>query len=327
MRALGLSRCENRRDSGLLDEVPRVDAREAITDLLQGDGGMRAAVLAKLSDLSIADVQSIEQLWNAGSDERKAKLVDSLRELAEDNVEYNFNRLFLMALTDPVPEIRASAVEGLWEDDDPYVMDLLETVLTEDPSIEVRSAAARSLSRFAYQAAAGGLDGARESELRDRLVSVIEHTPPESRLHMHSVETLAYIPSEPRLEGYISSLYRLEDEDTQASALLAMGRSMDARWHDTIRQELSHSAAKVRFQAARAAGETELAKAVPLLARLCADSDIEVREAALWALGQIGTMEATRVLAAVIENADNEEIREAAQQALGDASYSSSLHW
>jgi HEAT repeat protein len=76
----------------------------------------------------------------------------------------------------------------------------------------------------------------------------------------------------------------------------------------------------MRFEAARACGELELHEAIPKLAMLAEDEDIEVRQAALWALGRIGGPEARRILLTHIES-DVEVIREAAEEALEELTF------
>ena len=41
-----------------------------------------------------------------------------LIEMAEDNLDADFNSLFRLSLKDEDAEVRAKAIEGLWESDD-----------------------------------------------------------------------------------------------------------------------------------------------------------------------------------------------------------------
>ena len=294
---------------------------ETVRDLLLGGGGIRTSALAGLSDLSPAEVEEITPIWREAPVERRRQLVNELRDLAEDNIEYNYKRLFLLALTDPDPPVRATAVEGLWAEEGPVVLDRLQDLLRSDRHPEVRASAAAALGRFAYLAEVGRLDPSRVEQLQELLRRVLRDAPDDSELQMRVLESLAYFAGEPVVPEYIGRLYREGDEEGQASALVAMGRSMDHRWDRAIIQELDSDSPRLRFQAARAAGEMELEESVPELTRLIEEPDAELRDSAIWALGQIGSPRATDVLKR-LANDDDDATREAAEVALGEAMYS-----
>jgi HEAT repeat protein len=56
------------------------------------------------------------------------------------------------------------------------------------------------------------------------------------------------------------------------------------------------------------------------LLRLIGDEDIEIRDAAVWALGRIGGREARRALKACCAS-DDEDLREAAEDALAELDF------
>jgi hypothetical protein len=92
--------------------------------------------------------------------------------------------------------------------------------------------------------------------------------------------------------------YYDENERMRISAVVGMGRSCDKRWAKAILTEMENTLAVMRYEAALASGELGLRQAVPLLAGLIDDADSQVREAAIHALGQIGSEEAKQVLMA-----------------------------
>jgi HEAT repeat protein len=109
----------------------------------------------------------------------------------------------------------------------------------------------------------------------------------------------------------------------QISAVFAMGRTYDEQWGDYVRQQLDSEDPEMRYEAARAAGELELEDAVPGLARLALDSDREIKEVAIWSLGEIGSREATRVLERLATEAKrlgDDDLLEAIEDALASAS-------
>lgn len=297
------------------------DLRTTLRDVLAG-GPMRAAELASLSDVVPAELQESAAAWQHASPTRRRALLAELRTLAEDNIEYNFKNVFLFALGDPDPEVRQAAVDGLWEEESPLVLDRLQVILFSDTSADVRTAAATALSRFAYQGAVGDLSASRAEQLQEVLRRSLLEAPDGGDLQLRLLEALAYYEDEPVVQEYIARLHREGDEDEQAAALLSMGRTLDPRWGATVREELDNQSPSLRFHAARAAGDLGLTEAVPSLSRMAEDEeeDPEVRGNAVWALGQIGTRPALDVLRGVA-GGDNEELREAAEEALGEAVY------
>lgn len=281
---------------------------------------MRATELAALSDLAPDQAQEAEALWASAPVERRRRLLREVRNLAEDNIEYNFKNVYLLGLGDGDAEVRREAVEGLWEDESSGVLHRLQELLLSDRSLEVRASAAAALGRFAYRAAVGDLPPARADQLQETLRRTLADAPDGSELQMRALEGLSYFHDDPVVAEYIGRLYREGDEEEQASALVAMGRSMQPRWEPAVAQELDNDDPRVRFQAARAAGEMRLPRTVPALSRLAEEDDPEVRNSAIWALGQIGTKGATDALRALAADG-SEDVREACEEALGEAMY------
>src|SRR5262245_23694739 len=104
--------------------------------------------LARLSGLSAGQIAQFRRAWNQIGQERRRGIARGLVELAEDNVELDFNDVFRSLLDDPDAEVRTSAVEGLWEDDHRSTGEALVRLARLDPDAAVRAAAASSLGRF-----------------------------------------------------------------------------------------------------------------------------------------------------------------------------------
>lgn len=279
------------------------------------------AALAGLSDLGPRELAELGVVWRETPPNVRQRVLAMIRELAEDNVEYNFKRVYLLALHDPAPDVRVAAVEGLWEEESAEVLGRLKDLLRSDGAPEVREAAASALGRFAYRCAVGDRSPTECEQLQESLRRALLEAPDGSGLQMRVTESLAYFSEEPLLAEFIARLYREGGEEEQASALIAMGRSMDPRWRAAILQELESDSSLLRFHAIRATGEMGLKDSAPALARLLEDEDdLEVQQAVIWALGQIGTEQATRVLKSVVSNS-SDELREAAEEALDEAMY------
>jgi HEAT repeat protein len=134
-----------------------------------------------------------------------------------------------------------------------------------------------------------------------------------------ALEALAYF-DRPEVSEIIELAYQDEEDIMRLSAVFAMGRSADEEWSEQVLDELEREDPAMRYEAARAAGELLIAEAVPLLSRMVADPDLEVRVVAAWALGQIGGPEAQRVLQICLEAGD-EALREAAEEALDEIEF------
>ena len=107
-----------------------------------------------------------------------------------------------------------------------------------------------------------------------------------------------------------------------------MGCTYDDRWSEIIMQEIESDDAEIRYEAARAAGSLELEEAIPKLARLALDDDREILEVAIWSLGEIGGNEAMRILNLLAEKAedeDDQDLIQAIDEAIGNATLMSML--
>lgn len=297
---------------------------QLLREALHGRETPRTGTLAGLSDLGSDQIAQLQPLWWGAPANRRRLVLSRLRELAEENVEYNFKSVFLLALADADPESRTAAVDGLWEEESSIVLQRLEVVLLGDRSPEVRACAATALGRFAYRAAVGDLSLLVSEHLHELLRRELNEASDGTEMQMRLLETLSYFAADPLVAEYIGRLYREGGEEEQASAIVAMGRSMDPRWRGAVIQELDSDSPRLRFYAAHAAGEMRAPESVPVLRRLLDEDDAEIRHSAVWALGQIGNQPATEVLKAVITNG-SDDMREAAEVALDEALYSGEL--
>jgi len=229
-------------------------------------------------------------------------------------------------LDDDDSEVRASAIEGLWENTSTTLLHQLLRLMRSDPAPQVRAAATISLSRFAYQAELAEIDTRDGQALRDGLLAMINDARQPLEVRRRALESAGYFGSIDEIQRQIELAYTSDEQLLRESALVAMGRSMLERWLPTIGRELTSPSPALRYEAARAAGEmgedarTLLAKLAPLLN----DHDSEVALAAIWALGQVGGDSAKRVLQQVHKSED-ETRRQAAADALEELSLGENL--
>ncbi len=271
-------------------------------------------ILLALSDLEGERLDLWQSTWHNLPADRRASLIEQLRELAEEDIEADFRTLFRIGLGDPDERVRLASVEGLFEDEHPSLIPLLIGLLRDDPSQTVRAAAAESLGRFVYSGEMDRLSDARRSQVYAALMRALLTSPENSIVHRRALESLAYVSNE-EVDLQIREAYQSEDDLLRLSAIIAMGRSNNRAYRDIVRSELHSVSPAVRRRAAEASGELEDEDAVPALAQLLDDPDEEVRFAALDALALIGGSEAEKLLRTAVES-DDEAMAEYAEQAL-----------
>jgi HEAT repeat protein len=287
--------------------------REQIEKLREG-GKPTVASLKFLSDLGSEDRAVLHDEWPKLPTNIRLRVVSSLATIAEDNIDYDFRRVFLNALEDEEAEVRCKAIEGLIEDHSTLLMGRLLTILRNDPDESVREAAAIALGRFTYNAQCNKLGIPTEgSRLRDTLLASARDSSEDEEVVRRVVESLGYYHEDKEVQELIALQYKKRDEFSE-SAVLAMGRTMDPEWTPIIMHELNSERPEMRYEAAHSAGEMVLKEAVPRLVDLIDDEDTEVRLMSIWALGQIGGAPASRALAENLQSKDP-AIREAAQEA------------
>lgn len=297
----------------------KVDIQTVLTRLADLEKRPSLSILYNLSDLGREEVLRFQATWSELPVSRRRWIARNLVELAEEHVELYYNPLFRWLLKDPDPVVRVQAIEGLWEDENVNLINPLVRMLREDPDENVRAAAASALGRFVLLGELGEIDGPLAMVAEKALLAAI-HTPQESlEVRRRAVEAIAY-SSESGIRDVIRNAYYDEDERMRISAVFAMGRSADRYWRSIVLAELKSTLPEMRFEAARACGELELRDAVPMLGMLTEDEDIEVRQAAIWALGRIGGREARRILLKHLHSKE-EAIRDAAEAALEELTF------
>jgi HEAT repeat protein len=277
------------------------------------------AVLFALSNLHSGSLAQLAEMWPGLSVERRVDVISQLVEMAEADFEADFSQVFRFCLDDADPRVRTSAIEGLWEVEDVRLIRPLVRALTGDASALVREAAAMSLSRFALRAELGQLQPRLANLIWESLWQAVNTADEDIAVRRRALESLAYF-DRPEVSAAIDRAYQDEDSSMRISAVFAMGRSSDDEWSTQVLDELESESPEMRYEAARACGELQLAGAVPRLSQMTADLDLEVKLAAIASLGRIGGPEARRVLDICVEMGD-EAMIEAAREALDEMDY------
>jgi HEAT repeat protein len=272
--------------------------------------------LYSLSGMTHGQLMRFQEEWPSIDVDRRRVLMRSLAELTELSFEVNFDPIFLVAMGDDDSEVRAAAIDGLWENEDQALIGPLVHLLRADEAPNVRAAAAMALARFVLLGELEKIDRAPAMLAEQALLETLRSTE-DVEVRRRAVEAIAY-SGESGVREIIEAAFYDEDEKMQASALFAMGRSADPYWCKLLVRELDNPSPELRFEAARACGELETRLAVSRLIQMSMDDqDREVQQAAMWALGRIGGREAREALETFYESED-EVLSQAAAEALDE---------
>lgn len=280
-----------------------------------------AGAVYGLSDLVDESVAALKQAWPEIPVEQRRRTVRLLAEISETNFDLDFEALSYLAFEDPDPEVRAEAVGMTWYVDSERMYHRLMKLVKDETPV-VRAAAVEGLGRYIRDGELEEFD-ARLAEQAQRLVLArYDDLREDDEVRRRALEAISFCGN-PRVPDMIYEAYYSDDLPMKVSALFAMGSSCDARWKDIVLKELNNREPEIRFEAVRAAGQLELTAAVRRLIELAYEDDYEIRLMSVWAMGEIGSKEAREALAGIMELADqneDDELAEAAEEALGMAS-------
>lgn len=279
--------------------------------------------LYQLSGLAREELQVFKEGWTSLPVERRRQVVKGLVDIVEASFEVDFRGVLRHLLSDEDEEVRAQAIEGLFEDESPWLLQTLASLLTKDTSLLVQAKAASALGRFALLAEMEEIEESLCHEVRESLLAITNNPREDLEVRRHAVESIAYF-GDKEVRRIIEEAYQNGFHRMRVSAIFAMGRSLDPYWKNILLTELESPDPELRYEAVRACGELELKASVPLLARLVRDPDREVQELALWALSQIGGPEAQRLLTEAAASED-EVLAEAAAGALSELEWASGI--
>lgn len=274
--------------------------------------------LQALSNLSGEQQREFAATWPTLPVERRRSIAEWLDQLAEDNVELNFEPVFVVMLDDPDPVVRREAVEALWESHDWSLVPRLVSLLQHDPDPDVRAAAASALAK--YELAVELDDGKRRfgPEMDRALLDCLANEAEEPQVRRRALEAIS-TRSLPEVPLAIIEARSSDIPDLRLGAIYAMGRTFDERWLGDLLDALESSDPAMRFEALGALGELEAESAVPNIAPLVEDEDSEVQLAAIDALGKIGGEEAKAILRRYAGRPS--PLQEAALEALAEAEF------
>jgi len=232
----------------------------------------------------------------------------------------------LGALKDREDEVRIAACAALGLFKDPSTFDELANVLLDDPKIEVRQAAAKSLGETRHPAAIPFLMESlrdsfwwyeREQSIRDLLAAIEKMGEPvvepliealgdrEGTVRKFAATILGNLRDVRAVEELGMALYDLHHEVSQAAAeaLAQFG----APAVEVLQEALHHPEAAVREHAALGLGRIQDVRVTPLLVERLNDPERIVRRQVIVSLGGLQDDRARQALQSVaVDRADRE---------------------
>ena len=282
-------------------------------ELADNERPLRTADLMSLSDMTPEDLGLLRDVWPDMDTGRRKDILGWLIEISEDNLEADFNDLFRFCLGDKDPEVRAKAIEGLWECDDRALVTPLIALLGEDPSDSVRAAVAIALGKFAVLSQRGKMLEKDGERIKEFLMHTIQNSRDDQELRRRAMEAVAPFNTSD-VQQVIQEAYGSDQIEMKCSAVYAMGKTCDSRWLPVILAELRSPHGAMRYEASTACGELEEEQAVPHLIPLFEDDDHQTQLSAIYAVGAIGGSLARKALLHCLKSSDDVAV-EAAQEA------------
>lgn len=286
------------------------------------DGQQSATLYYGLSGLSEDTLERLKPAWETLPAESRSQILTALADISESNFELDYRTIGMFGLEDNDPDVRKAAIDLLWFDQSLPLMDRLIDLAQWDEAVEVRAAATSELGCFILMGELGELSEAATLPAQDAAANIWNNLDEDVQVRRRALEAISNCSHEMVTEA-IDEAYQSGEQPLRVSAVFAMGRSYDERWRESVLRELVSSELEMRYEAARAAGELAIEEAVPYLVRLARGEDREIKEVAVWSLGEIGGKEAQRVLNEVAEAAQadgDDDLLEAVEDAIGNAS-------
>lgn len=290
-----------------------------LQELADGSVRLKIASLTRLSDLSPEQQREFGEAWPGIDVRRRRRIVQELAVLVEDNVELNFDAVFICGLTDADADVRLESVSGLWEHEQSDIIDPLLHILERDDDAGVRAEAALALGRFVVLAEQGKVSERYLDRIEAALRRVIENGDEVEEVCGRALEA-AGAHDVPWVRQAISEAYESDVFRLKVSAVHAMGRSCEVRWLPLVLRELTSDEGELRYEAARACGSIGDESVIPNLVRLVVDPDEEAKQAAIHALGEIGGRQSREALSILLDS-ELDAVRDAATEALAQLDF------
>ena len=307
-------------DLSPLNEAPFEDV---VNTLLDAEKPIDPLTLFRLSDLEGENVEVLKNVWPSIPDWRRRALLEDIEEMADGNLLLSFESVCRIAIDDQDHQVRFLAIRPMfiYEPDD--LLSKLLKMLETDEDENVRACCASTLGKFVYLGEIEELPEESNKNVVECLLRVMKGKD-SSAVRRSALEALGFASSK-EVPNLIEAALQQDDTDWLVSALFAMGRTYDKRWHEVVIEMLAHQLPAVRFEAVRAAGELEISDAAEELLDLLNDSDDAVRLASAWSLSQIGGEGVKDSLENLLKSTRNDEEAGLLQDALDNLMFNEDM--
>ncbi len=295
---------------------PSVSFDLVIKSLLDTSQPFPPAYLHRFSDITPSDLAQLKKVWAQVLPDRRAAILEDLENLSEADTLVSFDELCKFTLDDADPRVRQTSLQILWESNETSLIPKFIEMMNTDENTLVRAAAASSLGQFVYLGELEEISKSWLDQVENQLITVFRSNE-DPLVRRRALESLGF-SSRKEVEGFIRSAYNNEDVEWLSTALFAMSRSADTAWVPAILDMLDHPDSEVQFQAVRALGELEAARARGPLLRMLEEGieDDEVRMAVIWSLSKIGGENVRSKLEQMLEESEDEDEIELIEEAL-----------
>lgn len=289
---------------------------QVITELLDESKPFPPKLLRAFSDIESDSLQLLKQSWQDVPVLRKVTLLQDLEDLMEVDTLISCDAFAKFAMRDIYPEVRSQAIQLLWECEDTSLILTLLGLLEQDPDEGVRAAAAAALGKFVLLGELEEISKSKSNPIVTKLLEVVQREP-AGIIQRKALESLGY-SSNASIPQLIKKALERDDAAWTASALFAMGRSLDEHWGKIVLEHLSDPELLIKSEAIRAAGELELTSSLPTLFEILDDEDIDndLRFQVYWALSKIGGKGVRQKLEEEMSLHDDEDILDVLDLAL-----------
>lgn len=296
--------------------------QEVIKHLLDQENPFPATMLYQLSDLSREDCRALRGVWNNLPLTRRRSLMEDLVNLSESDYLLLFEEVGKIALDDPDPEVRISAIDLLFQTEDEHLVPVFLKLLQQPQQNDrVRAAAANALGPYVFLGEIEELQFELLRTIEDALLKAYAEDASDL-VRRRALESLGYSSREE-----VPPLLRSASASSEAawieSAMFAMGKSADDQWQNLVLDNLDHEDLNVRIQAIHAAGELSLNQARQSLIKVLNQElvDQDIRHEAIWALSQIGGEDIESLFERLLEETDDEDEMDLLEEALDELNF------